>query len=398
MKFMFSLVLVFVLCFGFSAHAGEQKIADHLKFLKTQVQDPVEYFVNLFDDHKIVVFCEGLHPELTQYEFLMKVVAHPKFSEQVRAVFTEIGSSCRQKKMDDFLSSKNFSVTPLLEINRENTFHPTGWSFANIILFWNQIWQVNSHLPSEKKIWIYPSDIPWDWSKILSKADYDAAWKSDNALHRDLVMAGIIADRIDGIEKNLPFDSNKKDKYLVVMNTRHAMGYALTQEGKFGENTCKFLKDKFGKSNVYNVLFHQQKAVTSDGKREYIREGKWDAAFYSNDQTPVGFNLAGSPFGNDSFDYHSRFQADKYSDVFDGLVFVKPLYKYRKRDTSPGFYSKEYLAQVDRRCQIAEMENFIQKLINQYGYDWVADEWPKIEEGIGISEEDYHKTIDQWLQ
>ncbi|HNY13209.1 MAG TPA: hypothetical protein PKK26_16595, partial [Candidatus Wallbacteria bacterium] len=195
-KIVFLFIPVLLLAFAFNVCAQEAGTDNHIKFLKSKNVDPVEYFVNLFDDHKIIVFCESWHPEMTQYEFLEKAINHPKFIKNVRAIFTEIGSSSRQHKMDEFLNSTVLCDKCLIEINRDNTFHPMGWPNKNIILFWLQLWKTNSKLDANNKIWAYLSDISWDWQSLQTRNDYEKIMKSNDVIYRDQVMARIIIEKI----------------------------------------------------------------------------------------------------------------------------------------------------------------------------------------------------------
>lgn len=386
-KFFLFFISFFILSFASTAFAQQAQIDEYSKFLKSNGTDPVEYFVNLFDNHKIVVFCESWHPEMTQYEFLGKVIRHPKFIKNVRAVFTEIGSSSQQHKMNEFLKSDSLNDGYLIDINRENTLHPTGWPNKNIILFWTELWKVNSTLGENDKVWAYLSDIEWNWKSLRTKNDYDKLIKSRDVKYRDQAMARIIIEKIDEIEKNISSDKNVKNKFLVVMNTRHALGMVTQRtydtsgmakyprEEQFGDNTCCWLKQYYGQKQVFNVFYHQAKAYASGFF--LIQKGKWDTAFKLNGYKPVGFDLKDSPFGNDAFDYHSGFHTSSYAGAFDGFVFYKPLFEHYAIQAYEGFYHDDnFLKEIERRCYISGRNNVIAKWITEKGVQYLDKELP----------------------
>jgi hypothetical protein len=83
------------------------------------------------------------------------------------------------------------------------------------------------------------------------------------------------------------------------------------------------------------------------------QEGRWDAAFAVVGEPETAFDLAGSPFGDDDFDYHFRYSGITYADVFDGFIFYKPLREHRHHYTVPGIFDDAFLAEYPRRLAAA---------------------------------------------
>lgn len=338
-------------------------VAPYVEFLKTAKTDPVEYVVGLFEKYDVVVFCEQFHPELNQYEFLSQVVRHPKFANTVGGIFTEVGSVSQQPVMDKFLSSSTRNDRLLVTILQNGSIYPEGWRNENIFRFWNTVWTLNSTLDDSHKVRLYLSDIPWDWQTISNREDYVRAQTKEP--DRDRVMA-------DTITKAMANYSGSKKKFLVIMNTRHALGLVKSaRDGAYGKNTGTYLKLKWP-GKVCNVLYFQGVMPSTSncpvpGIPNYnpIHGGVWDAAFYANASRPVGFDLAGTPFGRDSFDFQPYFTAPDYQTAFDGLVFYKPVYQNEQAQNIPGYDSDAVVgAELKRRWtaigkQPGEFDEFV---------------------------------------
>jgi hypothetical protein len=88
-------------------------------------------------------------------------------------------------------------------------------------------------------------------------------------------------------------------------------------------------------------------------KEALISEGKWDAAFSVNENKPVGFDFAGSPFGKDKFDNLLPLYGHlTYQEVFTGLIFHAPLRDYRVQGNIPGFYDDRTKKTLRTRCKL----------------------------------------------
>ncbi|MDD2715028.1 MAG: hypothetical protein PHW04_03925 [Candidatus Wallbacteria bacterium] len=335
------------------------EIAPYVEFLKNNSQDPVEYMLSLFDKYQIVVFVEGVHTESVQYEFLTRLISHPDFAGKVRGIFTEVGSITQQPLMDRFMASKTYDRDLLLKVYREPTVWP-GWPSSDIIDFWTTLWIVNSRLCDSEKIEAWPDGMPWNWENLKTNRDY----KLQELITRfayDRIMAGQIFDKL----MNLSYKTNKKDRFLVIMNTRHAVGLFMDKElsgGKsYAESTCAILK-LLMPGKVANVLWNSTRAfVKNSGEIPknccLVANGLWDAAFSCNGNRPAGFTLKDTPFGNTALDYHAAFLGENYAQGFDGLVFYRPISDYAVCGSAPGYFDDEaYVEEFKRRFDVMQMQ------------------------------------------
>jgi hypothetical protein len=126
-------------------------------------------------------------------------------------------------------------------------------------------------------------------------------------------------------------------KVLVIMNYRHAFG-PVQLFGEPMDNTGGYLFEAFP-GRTANVLLGPYFVPFTFAP---LQGGRWDAAWASIDHRPVGFALAGSPFGDDAFDMFSfppglngRY---RYRDVFTGMPLVTPLHEHVFESGVPGYY------------------------------------------------------------
>ncbi len=80
-----------------------EAIAEYVQFLRQPHQTPVDYLLSLFHTYDIVVLCERVHPEITQYDLLYELACDRRFQEQVGHIFTECGSCTLRSFVESFL-------------------------------------------------------------------------------------------------------------------------------------------------------------------------------------------------------------------------------------------------------------------------------------------------------
>jgi len=349
---------LFLACSDNSLPAADSKsaapeIAPYVSFLETQKVDSVTYILNLFDTHDMVILCERDHREMTQYEFLFRLVSHPRFVQSVGHIFTEVGSQAQEKNIESFLTTPGLSPKEteqrLLTIYQDLSWM-VFWEKTNFFDFLRQIQRFNSVASSSQKIHVHPCDLIFDWSKATPETY--AAFRKGPLLQRDRLMADHVLQGFRGLGKTDP----RRRKALVIMNYRHAFNDRFGFEGRKEENTGRFLFEALP-GKVANVLIStlglQENANDHVVSQKVLQDGKWDAAFAVAGDPEKGFPFAGNPFGKDSFDLYPFFPHQfTYQDVFTGMVFVTPLEKYRISYGIPGISSPAFIKEVQKRFKV----------------------------------------------
>jgi hypothetical protein len=144
------------------------------------------------------------------------------------------------------------------------------------------------------------------------------------------------------------------------MNYRHAFPHLAISRGgrtKTFENMAGYLMATYP-GTVANVLINNVRILPGSTDNQAvigaIQDGKWDAAFAAVGNPSLGFDLRGSPLGDDDFDYFALpFPIGRtYQDVFTGFVFFKPLDEHRMSFGIPGLVDAKYAEEMVRRYQI----------------------------------------------
>ena len=331
----------------------------YTRFLNQAHASPEDYILGLFKDHDLVVLCERLHPETTQWDLIYRLISDPRFVDQVGHVFTEYGQSDEQAYLDRFLETPGLSdqqVTNHAIYLMRNNGPWAIWTNTNFYRYLIRLYHLNQGLPESRRIRHHFTDVPLDWNSITSPRDY-RDFRRTLLSKRDSLMAQRVIDTVAGLQAS----PDSRRKALVIMNYRHA--FRLLRDpiptppsrGPDGiwrvathlnrlvlasprrqpmSNCCEFLYQAFP-GRVANVLLNTDIIFVP------LQSGAWDAAFERTGNRPVGFDLDGTPFGRDCFDLYllPGTRSDyRYQDVFTGYVFANPTADQRRENGIPGYF------------------------------------------------------------
>ena len=315
-------------------------------FLKQGQATPVDYVIGLFDRYDVVVLCERMHPEGSQWEFIYEVLQDPRFVERVGHVFTEIGQVGMQAYLDDFMATDGLDASEIQErvvhIMRNWAVWP-AWTNTNFYTYLTRLYALNQSLPADRRIQHHFTDMSVNWSAMTREEEYQAFWRS--LWNRDERMAQRVIEKMGRLAES----RSTPPKCLVVMNYRHAFDLTGRSPEVKRFNTYEFLKDTFG-NRAANVLLNTRIAISVP-----IAGGLWDVAFEETGNRPAGFDFEGSPFGKDPFDmfpFNPTIKGKlKYQDVFTGLVYAHPLDDQYLQNGIPGYF-EGFEEEVLRRARL----------------------------------------------
>jgi hypothetical protein len=341
-------------------------ITPYVSFLKNQSTSSKDYILDLFKTHDIVVVCERLHPEFTQYQFLVDVISDERFITKVGNIFTEVGVSSLNPSLNNFLHRKNMTKEErdkqIVKFRRDLAWSVL-WDNTNYSFLLEKLYDLNNKLSAKEAVNLYPSDIPFDWSKA------DSLYYQTSVLPllkaRDSVIAAQIIQRFDSIKAS----SSKHKKALVVLNSRHAFNNDFYVAGRQIKNAAWFLFKRYG-NRAANVLLNcnnwdQQNNAT------LLQQGKWDAASAATGNKSIGFDFINSPFGKDGFDLWIPGNTKlTYQDVFTGFVFYKAIEDQKLITGVPGFLDSAYLDDFFRRLRLSK---YVPTNMKQFTDDEIAE-------------------------
>ncbi len=329
------------------------EISPYIEFLDTQNTTSKDYILEVFENKDIVVLCERLHPEFTQYEMLLEIIKDSRFRKSIGNIFIENCGRQQESNIQHYLNdqlAEEKADKLLLEICRNNSLHPT-WDYYNFYYFFKELREINKTLSNKEKIQVYPTDLEVVW-KNMDKEKYkkEVQAKFDD---RDKLMAEYIIRKFNKILSS----SQDRKKALVIMNYRHAFAHKFRYpNNSVTNNVGRFLMERY-KTRFANVLVNSFAIIESRSDTDFdiapFQDGKWDAAFGVAGKDNLGFSLGGNVFGRSHFDYWN-FTPHHYSyeDVFDGFVYYKQICSQKLIFGIPNFIDSVFLSEVKRRNKI----------------------------------------------
>lgn len=134
---------------------------------------PKDYVFKLFDKSDIVVLGERDHRDSVQYNFILDLLADPRFAERVGYVYTEIGGINMTEDVNRLLqgsySSENEFMDSLYTYYRKGEcFYPL-WEKYNRIKFLKGLYNINKK--TTRKIHLGLTDIDFSWDSIHTADD-----------------------------------------------------------------------------------------------------------------------------------------------------------------------------------------------------------------------------------
>lgn len=319
-------------------------------FLKDNYCEPKDYLKSLFEEKDLIVICEREHQEMTQYSLFYDIISQPWFIQNVGTLIMEIPSQSIQEKLDFFLCSENLEDKEAkqiaLDIIRNLTTSPI-WTKTNFYYFLNKIYTLNQSLEQKEKIRIVGAEVPFSWKTIECRKEYSDFLRT--LQNRDQKMAKLII-RWHKHAK----DNHVKSKALIIMNFRHAYAnkYATSKKRLITNNVGRYLKDSLP-DKMTNIFLNRYTYTKFLGIQKKHQRGKWDNAFFRNNNKPIGFKFGNSPFGNDVFDDFPYSKTDlMWKDVFDHMIFYNPIKEFINSYGISGIIDENFKNELKRRFRL----------------------------------------------
>jgi len=358
-----NVILIVLLIFIVTVNCKSQinpSLTNYISHIEKQNSKSKDYIIKQWEKNDVVILCERYHGEMTQYDLIFDVIQSEYFINNVGCVFTEIGSISLQNELNSFLTKEYSDSTTqyldLIKIYRNMTW--PIWEKSNFFFLLKKINILNSTLPENKKIKVYPSDmINPDFQEIKNKEDFLTFRKIQLFKDRDSIMAENIIHVYDSLHQL------GKNKCLVIMNFRHAfLKNILRADGALITNTGAVLSNNY-KNKVASVYINSvaltikptdttKNVAFQDYYDVPIQDGKWDAAFKIVKKEDLGFDFKGSPFGKDSLDIWPWSRQYTYHDVYTGMVYYLPISKHFEAYGLDGFVDSAFVDELYERFSI----------------------------------------------
>ncbi len=198
---------------------------------------------------------------------------------------------------------KNLDYTPL-------------WENTNFYQYLCSIYRINRDLPASRKIHISLLDMPFSWRQAEEMTHEQFQTFLQMWEQKDLIMANNTLTELYKLFEG----TDTRKKALIILNAPHS--YAVDHDKQKSRYAGQIIMERFP-GRVANILFNR----TKKGSDELTQNGKWDAAFAACGNKSIGFDFAGSPFGEDVFDLNPRCLngKHKYKEIYHGFIFYKPV-------------------------------------------------------------------------
>jgi len=311
-------------------------------WLDSNGMSPVEYVLNKFNNHDIVILGEPHrfrdHPLLVQ-----QLIPHlPEHGVHVLA--TEFARSVDQQLIDSLLNDSVWDEKLAREIKLRQY---SLWPWREYLDIFKVAWQYNQTVESNQSPFrIIGVNCDPDWSVVQTRDDLNnpakrrAAWKGCS----EADWAAIVLNEINAGEKVLAF-----------CGMHHAFsGYRqprVDENGEFrGWGDIRFgnhLRDSLGEQ-VFTIALHQPwYEKTSQYGRWTLRpvDGAIDEVMESRSasSSQVGFDVAGTPFGeltDNSTIYAVGYDHFILSTCCDGYIYFGPFSESQLVTFIDGFYNE----------------------------------------------------------
>ncbi|MCL2597200.1 MAG: hypothetical protein FWD66_06005 [Paludibacter sp.] len=280
----------------------------YIKNIQLYKQDPLNYIMQLFDKYDIVVLCERLHEETTQWDFFSEVVLNDAFAGKVQNVFTEIGNAQEQERLDMYMNTHFDTEEDLQRITayiaRECTTWPI-WPNTNFYDFILNLHKFNEIRNKDNRINLFFTDSTIVWNKAKNQQEYDGIIENSN---RDSIMAYQLINQYDKLATK---------KCLLITNTRHAWN--------IGKNEASYIFKKFPEKTAVVLISGTTQLISPP------MNGTLDAAAVEIQDSIWAIDFHKCPLGNIDWDlFPRRYKTHnlKYKDIFAGMVYCKTPQKW----------------------------------------------------------------------
>lgn len=173
------------------------------------VQPALDGIFAAFETHPLVGLGD-LHELANELAFYATLVRDPRFAATVGNVVVEFGASQHQDILDRYLGGEDVPYSEIAKVWRNTVAWDPTITGIGYQTFYAQVREVNLSLPPERRIRVWLSEPPIDWSTIHTKEAWQQIYDQ-----RDYHAAGVITREI----------LDRGNKALVIYGTGHFFSY-----------------------------------------------------------------------------------------------------------------------------------------------------------------------------
>jgi hypothetical protein len=348
----------------------ERHLEPFVSFLRAEGEDPQAFVLDALAKHRLVIMGE-VHHRPQYWAFNTSLVQAASFPRNVGVIYLELPSA-DQAMVDEFLSSSRLDPQPVVEMMRDMLW--PGWPDQPTLDFFISVWKVNQSLAPEQKLRIVLVDPRAAWRDVHQREDAVAGEVSRDREMADIILQDLQAHRHDP----------RHGLFIVgVMHARlgwsHYNGHSWVTSGSR-------LRTKLGPQAVYAIHQHRPVRFSYSERTQRPALGLFDTAFAALDCRPIAFPLTHGPFGQlplDDFQDGWPETTDSYRDAFSAYLYLGPLENETFSPLIPGFYTDEFVRELDRRSRLLKGGKGLVERIGLARLDgasvtaWQSETWGK---------------------
>jgi len=299
-----------------------------LGYLEKNFKTPEEYILSKFKDHAIVFI--GEYHRIQHDVQLIQHLIPLLYKAGIHNLGIEFGIHRDQERVDKLINAPTYDEQAAREIMFD---FGSYWGYKDYMDIYRAAWELNHRLPqSAPRFRVVNLNGFSDWSFVKTSADRESpkvmkkVWPEGDG---DQVMAETIIHEF--VEKG--------QKALIYSGIHHAFTrykQPIYYQGKF----VRFVEDRMGNrvyqklgDKVFTIFLHSPWSDKNYEKELYPVGGVIDAFFAKEKNLrPVGFDLAGTPFGELSGPgsiYEEGYNPFTLTLYADGYIFTKPISQYQ---------------------------------------------------------------------
>jgi hypothetical protein len=351
-------------------------------YLKANGKPPIEYVVDKFKQHNIVILGEG-HRIRETCEFISDLIEPLYYQAGIRHIAMEFLKYKNTSLANQLVTGETYDEELALDLFRN---YGEIWGYQEYMDILRAVWQVNHTLPPKaEKFIVIGLDSDWDINVLRTG---QSLWKLPGTFCR-------MAKRDKFMAKVLDWKVLKKgQKALVHIGGHHDFTryrQPLTKNGKLiAEASPRFgciLYEKY-KDKIFQIMLHRRHSRSDEGKSQPPLVVFLEDVLAINGNMPVGFDIESTPFTplRDSKNYLFAYQNYVvFSDIAQGYIFLKPLKKLNSVSWADGFINEENFEQLEdflcRRGHIQKNEHQTPEELNMRMKLWhdekMKQQWGK---------------------
>ncbi len=320
----------------------------YLVYLKQHAKSPVEYVLDKFKDHDVVILGE-MHEVRENCKLISRLIALLYHKAGVRYLATEFLKHKNTVLANKLVTAQEYDQSLAIQLYRD--LAQPMWGFKEYMDILKTIWTVNSKLdPQEQKFKIIGLDSDWEAYDLFCGSEKSQIEVKKIIEKRDSYMANAVINEV----------IKKSEKAIVHTGYNHSFTkYQLPKvinnklKGTLPPRFGRILYNQYG-GQIFQICLHTNHfgiEVLTGGKptSKPILTDFIEDLLRRNWNKPVGFDIENSPFANlrDRKSYYFAFQKKVvFSDIAQGYIFLKPLAKLSKIRWVNGFIDESNFEKV----------------------------------------------------